>query len=153
MVAGLNEFSREVAESLFRAFPWLKPHGVVDDNPKVTPGSLLIRLAPTPGIPERLFSVSTHGGEITVAFDMFLTHFEWPDDSEELVSFIDDLAADRVLIKVRMADGKWTGSETLDAAEASGSLASAEGETVCIRSWTGARDAEFSDEGRSRTRR
>lgn len=141
----LDDYSAAFAAELFRVFPWMKDH-----VRRVRPGqahtaSLELEYAPCPDREGCLFWISTTGGEVTVGFGMFHTHFDWPrfegdDHWENPLTFIDDLIAERLLVEDRTQDGKWSGSRVIRFNEEPDLSGAPKDCVVTIRSWTGQHD-------------
>jgi len=117
----LNEYSRFVADYLFRQWPeWEEFAKAIDyypDDPELEPGTLVVKIKPpNPGIKERL-EIWTYSNKVTVvAFKLFHTHFEWFDDVRdeaehvlEAIRFLQDIISEEVKITAWRRRGKWIG--------------------------------------------
>jgi len=137
MLSALDAFSRSFAAELLQAFAQLENHASARDG--------VLKLELSPGTPRAdcHFYVSTEDGEVTVGLgNYYHSHFDWPPAErgrtwDDPIAFIRALIAEELLIVDRFRDGKWTGSSTMAPEEV---LQISPGETVHVRSWSGARD-------------
>ena len=143
----LNPFSRSFFVELSRLFPDLASKAVNDDNEKVTPGSLLVEFTPNASRPDSVFYISTDNEEVTVGFDRYHGHFEWPAEYSDWqmnpFTFIDVLLQDRILVEVWEKAGKWTGSSVLEAKEEPDLSGMEKDHVVILRSWSGRLDRVY----------
>ena len=146
-IGKLNPFSRSFFVELSRLFPDLASKAVNDDNEKVLAGSLLIEFAPDASRPESVFFISTDNEEITVGFDHYHSHFEWPAEYSgwqmNPLTFIDALLHDRILVEVWKKAGKWAGSSALEANEEPDLSGMEKDHVVTLRSWSGRLDRVY----------
>src|SRR5262245_38787486 len=128
----LNEFSQGFYFELSRTFPELASKAVVETDPTVTPGSLVIQFsAPRP---ESVFWVTTDNEEVTVGFDQYHSHFNWPV----------------VVVEIWEKAGKWAGSSVLDAGQKPDLSGVEDDHVVFVRSWSGLLDRAYTREDQAR---
>jgi hypothetical protein len=143
----LNPFSRSFFVELSRVFPDLASKAVNDENEKVLPGSLLVEFTPDVSRPESVFHISTDNEEVTVGFDWYHSHFEWPTEYADWqmnpLTFIDALLHDRILVEVRKRAGNWAGSTVLEANEEPDFSGMQKDDVVILRSWSGRLDRVY----------
>jgi hypothetical protein len=130
----LNEYASEVCRHLLAAFPEWEP--LFGEDPD-DDGVLLVRV-PSPADPALTLNVFTDDDELTIAFDMWHSHIGWPCEtaSEDVaagLAIINDLMAERMVVAVKLADGKWAESAALAPDE----MAANPGEWSYVRSWQG----------------
>lgn len=86
--------------------------------------------------------IDTDNDEVTVGFDFYHWHFEWPSQDEEYgnpLRFIDDILHERIVIISFWSEVKWVLSTTLDVSKDIGELSNIpEAVTLAkVRSWNG----------------
>jgi hypothetical protein len=143
----LNPFSRSFFAELSKLFTDLASKAVNDDNEKVLPGSLLVEFTPDASRPESIFHISTNNEEVTVGFDWYHSHFEWPSDHSDWqmnpLTFIHALLHDRILVEVRKEAGEWAGSTVLETDEKPDLSGMEKDHVVILRSWSGRLDRVY----------
>ncbi len=146
MIENLDEYGSAFARVLFEAFPWMKEHARCEGASQSGGGSLLVEFSPPPTREHHQLWVSTDGGEVTIGFGMFHTHFDWPsyeDDGEyweDPLDFLRKLMEDNVLIEDWTREGKWSGSSTLVRGEDPDTEGMESDHIVYVRSWSGKLD-------------
>lgn len=140
-MSGFNQYANRFAEFLFAEFPTFRELATLDETAGVDPGSLILKIEPPPKREKCVFWISTDRSEITVGFDEFHTHFEWPNESP--IEFIKDVMAERIVIEVRVRDGVWSGSSIVEPGAKPNLEGVQPGERVYLRSWSGAHDRDF----------
>lgn len=141
----LDDYSAAFAAELFRVFPWMKDHVRRVRLGQARTTSLEVEYSPCPDREGCLFWISTAGGEVTVGFGTFHTHFDWPrfesdEHWEDPLTFIDDLIEERLLVEDRSEVGQWSGSGVLRFNEEPDLSGAPKNCIVTIRSWTGQHD-------------
>lgn len=134
----LDSFSRDFFEHFSKAFPALADHAVIKEH------SLSIEFAPDPARPDVVFGLWTDNDEVTIGFDQFHMHFDWPADFEDWQSdplaFVDALLRDQIVIEVWRKAGQWSGSSVLEAARDPDLSGMCDDNSVTLRSWSGRLD-------------
>ena len=142
----LNSFARSFFEELSRAFPNLASRAVIDADPVAAPGSLLVTFAPDHSRPESVFQISADNEEVTVGFDLYHRHFDWPNEyanwETHPLLFIAALVQDRIVVEVWRKRGRWTKSLVRDANHEP-DVANIGNHVVSIRSWSGRLDRDI----------
>jgi hypothetical protein len=143
----LNPFSRSFFDELSRSFPALASKAINDDNEKVLAGSLLVEFTPVASRPGSIFYISTDNEEVTVGFDRYHSHFNWPAEYPDWqmnpIAFIDALIHNRILVEVWEKDGKWTGSSVIESNELPDLSKMEPDNVVNLKSWSGRLDKVF----------
>lgn len=142
-VEQLDEFSGAFARALFAGHPeWVGYARVEIADDGETPD--LVLEVPSPhsemGSPKLL--VYTQDSEVTVSFDFYHSHFDWPANDLDMISnpltFIDAVINEEVAAVSGWIDGKWAGSWLIRKDEP---IASPDKmrpmETIRVRSWCG----------------
>jgi hypothetical protein len=149
----LNPFSRSVFDELSKSFPDLASKAVNDDNEKVATGSLLIEFSPDASRPDSVFWISTDNEEVTIGFDQYHSHFDWPAEYSDWqmnpLTFIDALLHDRILVEVWKKAGQWTGSSVLEANGEPDISGMEKDHVVILRSWSGGLDRVYTYSNKS----
>lgn len=143
----LNSFSRTFFTDLLQSFPDLASKAVIDDKENVQPGSILLEFTPDASRPESIFYISTNNEEVTIGFDRYHSHFDWPaklsDWQTNPLTFIDALLHDQIFVEVWEKAGEWTGSSIIEADEEADLFGMEKDHVVFYRSWSGRLDRVF----------
>jgi hypothetical protein len=138
----LNELSRNFANRLFGEFEEWESQAAGLSGEGETQGGALRVTVPQPGS-ERVLSICTENGEIRVEYAMWHEHigsFMGITDAEAIekaLDLIQQIIAERSVVKVRYRDGKWSGSWL---EETPCDLAPEAGATTAVYSWRGTYD-------------
>ncbi|HEY2032747.1 MAG TPA: hypothetical protein VGH02_03590 [Rhizomicrobium sp.] len=142
----LNPFSVEFARALFSKYPSWREFSKIDSSNYST--NFLVVEVPAPAESKADFPliIDTEGDEVTVGFDRYHSHFNWPPFDEvhqNPLVFIDDIVQERVAIASLWGDSRWLGSQTLAPPERTeGILRKSRAEVLRIRSWNGRFNAD-----------
>ncbi len=119
----LGAFSLAFADDLFRVFPEWRALARVQGEDDLATGYLVVEVPPPSGATEPLH-VWTEGDEVTVFFDAYHTHFEWPvgdavvSSYENPITFIREILAETLVVVSWWNDGEWLGATVQPASEA-----------------------------------
>jgi len=142
----LNPFSAEFARALFSKYPSWREFSKVDSSNYSK--NLLVVEVPGPIESKADFPliIDTDGDEVTVGFDRYHSHFNWPPFDEvhqNPLVFIDDIVRERVAIASLWGEGRWLGSQAVAPPEGTGGiLRDSRAKILRIRSWNGRFNAD-----------
>lgn len=141
----LNAFSMKFADQLFRAYPdWRRfariKSGAVGDG-----GVLVVEVPPPPEAKVNYgLVITTDNDEVTVGFDHYHSHFDWPvrfDEPTEPtinpMAFIAAILAEQIAVASWWEGETWVGSAMLSSGEEPEKFAPPRAITVRVRSWKG----------------
>lgn len=148
----LDEFSKSFAERLLATYPeWLlfakacRSAGGDHDH-------LVVEVPPPEGADAASpLRIDTANGEVTVEFDYYHTHFDWPPDTLPLalraadpMAFIAAILSEEVAVASGWEGGVWLGSWLVEE-QANLALDGALGRVthIRVRSWRGAWNIDF----------
>ena len=146
LLTQLNAYSARFARLLFAAHPEWQALAAAEPWPDAEPGCFAV-VVPSPGDPAQALTVTTDGGEVTVAFGEqgWHTHFGSWTGADETTSFAQALAevagilaGRRVLAVCDRGGRRGSVAELLDAGTAP-DLGGCE--RLTIHSWAGSRPA------------
>ncbi|WP_309646628.1 hypothetical protein [Phenylobacterium sp.] len=149
-VAELDEISRSFAEALFALYPQWRHLGVAQREQGDDHAYLELNVA-SPGGKERLL-ISTEGGEVTVDFGGYHSHFDWPPPEEDLLghsnepmAFIAGILTDQLFAASAWSGTEWRGSWPTSPGQKvpTADYVLAGAKTIRVRSWSGQQDADF----------
>ncbi|HEX2592667.1 MAG TPA: hypothetical protein VHL34_14290 [Rhizomicrobium sp.] len=83
--------------------------------------------------------IDTENGEITIGFDFYHAHWEWPssDDHRNPVRYLSDLLDEKIVVASFWRGDEWKGSTMVDAGVTDIPAVSAAAELLRLRSWRG----------------
>ena len=141
----LNSFSVEFALALFSKYPSWRQFSKIDSS-DFSKNFLVVEVLPPDRAEADPLIIYTDGDEITVQFDRYHSHFDWPPFDEvhrNPLAFIDDIVQERIAIVSLWGDGRWLGSQTLAPPERmEGIFRHSQAEMLRIRSWNGSFNAD-----------
>lgn len=140
----LDDFSKRIASQVIEKFPQWQSLAKVKEKDGETAFSVTV--TPPSGEYEHPLTLHTFLEEVTVAFDAYHAHFwEFDDpDSEDALTFINQLLSDELPVVSYWRDDQWCGSTVLRESE----LPSTNAEfpyanRIRIRSWSGQQDRDL----------
>ena len=139
----LDAFSRNFASALFAAYPEWRRSAEMFEALDASTHCLLVRIpAPAESRAAYPLLITTDNEDVTIGFDSYHSHFEWPCADNECgnpLAFIADLLCERLKVVSFWQDDKWCGSQTLAAGEELGRARYVSGAAnrVEVRSWHG----------------
>lgn len=145
----LDDFSGRFSTALFAAHPGWKSLAKMDRNAESSSHSLVVVVqAPEAAHAAHPLAVYTDNEEVTVAFDHYHLHFDWPSFDEEHgnpLKFISDLLQERLAVASVWMEDRWAGSQILSAGDGPEGLrhVPAGADRAVIRSWHGTLNAEY----------
>jgi hypothetical protein len=138
----LNTFSAEFARALFSKRPaWIEFARV--DSTNSSKNILVVEVPPpTESRADHPLIIDTERDEITIGFDSYHSHFDWPSFDEECgnpLKFIEDIVCERVVVVSYWKDDKWCGSQTITAEKklTPPDYISTDANRMKVRSWRG----------------
>ena len=139
----LNEHSKIFALALFSTHPSWREYAAMAASTDGD-GMVLIVTVPAPesSRAEYPLTIDTDNDEVTVGFDKYHSHFDWPSSDEghgNPLCFIDDIIKERTVVVSVWSGEKWALSTTLDASKSVDEISRIpDAATVAkLRSWTG----------------
>jgi hypothetical protein len=141
----LDGFSVGFATALFAVYPEWESVAEMDSDSGQTGHYLLLRVQPPKGArAAHPLIIHSDNDEVTVGFDHYHSHFDWPPADEEAgpLKFIQDILDERLAVLSFWDGEQWKGSYVLSAGADKSKHGAPGADRAIVRSWKGSLDAE-----------